>query len=230
MTNTAIPPVTRHPSLVTEPPIGLLGGTFDPIHHGHLRLAEEMAEALGIESVRILPTGTPAHRGQPHASARDRLEMVKLAIAGQSRFMLDEHEIDKTAPCYMVDTLAELRNELGTDRAIVLFLGADACAGLAGWHQWRRLFDLAHIAVAQRPGYDLEQAMPPALVAELRTRSTADPADLARTPAGKVFRHAITQLDISASRIRALVAAGRSPRYLLPDAVLDHIQRNHLYR
>ncbi|NTV94150.1 MAG: nicotinate-nucleotide adenylyltransferase [Thiobacillus sp.] len=210
--------------------IGLLGGTFDPIHNGHLRLAEEMAAALGLDEVRILPTGTPPHRGRPHAAAADRLAMAQLAIAGNPRFRLDEHEVHKTEPCYMVDTLTELRAELGDDRPIVLFLGADAFAGLEGWHQWRRLFALCHIAVAERPGYDLSRHLSPVLAGILATRLTANPADLAASQAGRIFRHAISQLEISASAIRALVAAGRSPRYLLPNAVLDYIDQHRLYR
>jgi nicotinate-nucleotide adenylyltransferase len=209
--------------------IGLLGGTFDPIHLGHLRLAEEMAEALGLDCVHFLPTGTPPHRARPQASPADRLAMVSQAIAGNPRFRLDQHEIHKTTPCYMVDTLAELRAEPGGARPIVLFLGADAFAGLESWHQWRRLFDLCHIAVAERPGHDLARLLPATLAAELRARVADVPADLAAAPAGRIFRHAITQLDISASRIRELVTAGRSPRYLLPEAVLDYIQRNRLY-
>jgi nicotinate-nucleotide adenylyltransferase len=210
--------------------IGLLGGTFDPIHNGHLRLAEEMADALGLNSVRILPTGTPPHRDRPHAAAADRLAMVQLAIAGNPRFQLDEHEIHKTGPCYMVDTLTELRAELGDRQPIVLFLGADAFAGLETWHQWRRLFALCHIAVAERPGYDLARGLPARLAAILATRLTDAPADLARAPSGGIFRHAISQLDISASAIRKLITAGRSPRYLLPNAVLDHINQHRLYR
>lgn len=210
--------------------IGLLGGTFDPIHNGHLRLAEEMAEALALESVRFLPTGTPPHRDRPRASAADRLAMVELATTGNPRFTLDRHEIDKTEPCYMVDTLIALRGELAADQAIVLFLGADAFAGLTRWHRWRELFALCHIAVAQRPGYDLEQAMPAELGAEFLARLTANPAALSDVPAGRVFRLAIAQLAISASQIRALIAAGRSPRYLLPDAVLDFIRNKRLYR
>ncbi|TCJ12757.1 nicotinate-nucleotide adenylyltransferase [Parasulfuritortus cantonensis] len=211
-------------------PVGLLGGTFDPIHYGHLRLAEEMAEALGLDAVRVLPTGTPAHRGRPHAAAADRLAMVELAIAGNGRLRLDEHEVHKTEPCYMVDTLSELRGELGDELPIVLFLGADAFAGLEGWHQWRRLFALCHLAVAERPGYGLDGRLSPALAGVLASRQTSEPGALAGAPAGRVFRHAISQLDISASAIRTLVAAGRSPRYLLPDSVLSYIAQHRLYR
>ncbi len=214
-------------------PIGLLGGTFDPVHLGHLRLAEELGEALGLAEVRFLPTGTPPHRTQPAASAADRLAMVRLAIAGNPRFVLDEHEIHKTAPCYMVDTLTELRAELGSERPLVLFVGADAFLGLATWHDWRRLFDLAHLAVAQRPGFDpagWQAAIPAALAAELERRRCEVADGLHSSPAGRIYVHEITQLDIAARRLRALLAAGRSVRYLVPEAVLDYIERHRLYR
>jgi len=212
--------------------IGLLGGTFDPIHLGHLRMAEELGEALGLAEVRFLPTGTPPHRAQPAASAQHRLAMTRLAIAGNPRFVLDEHEIHKTTPCYMVDTLELLRSESGSRRPLILFLGADAFLSLATWHAWPRLFELAHLAVAQRPGFDPEQwqaAMPTGLARELARRRTETPTDLHSTPAGRIFLTAITQLDIAASRIRDLVASGRSIRYLVPDAVLDYIERHRLY-
>ena len=209
---------------------GLLGGTFDPIHHGHLRLAEEMAEALGLDEVRLLPTGTPPHRSAPAASAIHRLAMVQRAITGNPRFRLDTHEIHKTVPCYMVDTLGELRAELGHDVPIVLFLGADAFAGLARWHDWQRLFSLCHIAVAERPGYDLDSRLPPELDAEHSQRRTARAQDLRTAPCGQIYRLAITQLDISATGIRARIAGHRSVRYLVPDAVLDYLQHHRLYQ
>ncbi len=223
----------RSTATLNSTPIGLLGGTFDPIHYGHLRLAEELAEALNLVEVRFLPTGTPPHRGQPHASARHRLEMVKLAIAGNPRFVLDEHEIHKTAPCYMVDTLVELRAELGAERPLVLFLGADAFRGLTGWSRWRRLFDLAHLAIAHRPGHSSagwEATLPSELAQEYHVRLSDDPAALYASAAGRIFCHAITQLAISASQIRALVKAGRSARYLAPEGVLDYIAVHRLYR
>ncbi len=216
-----------------QQPFGLLGGTFDPIHYGHLRLAEELAEALGLETVRFLPTGTPPHRVQPVASAIDRLAMVKLATAGNPRFIVDEHEARKTSPCYMVDTLSALRAEVGDQTPIVLFMGADAFAGLETWHAWRRLFDLAHIAVAHRPGdggAHWQARLPAELLGEFAARHTPDSGILRALPAGRIFLNTITQLDISASRIRGLFAAGLEPRYLQPDAVLDYINQNRLYR
>ncbi len=213
--------------------IGLLGGTFDPIHYGHLRLAEEMAEALGLGGVHLLPAGTPPHRPPPQAPAADRLAMVRLAIAGNPRFRLDTHEIGNPAPCYMVETLAALRAELGDKVAIVLFLGSDAFAGLTAWHEWPRLFDLAHIAVAERPGHSVsgwEATLPPPLVEAWQTRLADQPGELCTAPSGRLIRHAITQLDISASRLRRLLANGQSARYLLPDDVLDYIHQHRLYQ
>ena len=213
-------------------PIGILGGTFDPIHLGHLRLAEDLAETLGIAEVRLLPTGTPPHRTPAQAPAADRLAMVNLAIAGNPRFVLDEHEVHKTAPCYMVDTLDELRAELGPDRPLVLFVGGDAFMGLDGWHQWQRLFDLAHIAVAHRPGFPPEtwlDRIAPALLTQMLMRRANHAADLAAAPAGRIWLQAVTQMDISSSGIRTRIKAGQSIRYLVPNAVHDYIRQHRLY-
>lgn len=214
------------------PPIALLGGTFDPIHFGHLRLAEEMAEALGIDQVRFIPAGRPPHRGQPRAGAVHRLEMVRRAIAGNPRFVLDDREFRRAAPSYSVDTLADLRGELPAATPLVLFMGADAFMGLTTWHEWRRLFDLAHVAVAHRPGFSTaawEDALPDPLRRILATRRGEFPAEVIERPAGRVFLHSITQLDISASQIRDRALRGKSLRYLLPDAVNHYIEENRLY-
>jgi nicotinate-nucleotide adenylyltransferase len=213
-------------------PVGLLGGTFDPIHYGHLRLAEELAEVLNISQVRFIPAGHPPHRGQPRAASQHRLEMARRAVADNPRFRLDTREIGKTGPCYSVDTLAALRAELPPNTPLVLFMGGDAFLGLTTWHEWRRLFDLAHIAVAHRPGYSLaswEDALPDPLRSLLSTRRCEQAAEIAEKPAGRVFLHTITQLDISASQIRDRALRGKSLRYLLPDSVIDYINENHLY-
>lgn len=214
-------------------PVGLLGGTFDPIHLGHLRLAEELAEALDIHQVRVIPAGLPPHRGVPRVPPQHRLAMAALAIAGNPRLTLDDYEARKPTPCYMVETLAHLRGEMGLDTPLALFLGADAFQGLTGWHQWPRLFDLAHLAIAQRPGVDTRawhDTLPEALREQLATRLTTQPADLTVSPAGRIWLQAITQLDISASRIRQLHATGHSIRYLVPDTVLHYIEQHQLYR
>ncbi|BCB25143.1 putative nicotinate-nucleotide adenylyltransferase [Sulfurimicrobium lacus] len=212
-------------------PVGILGGTFDPIHFGHLRLAEELAQQLDLAEVRFIPSGRPWHRDAPGATPEQRLEMVRLAIAGNPRFHLDGREASSGAPGYTVETLAKLRQELGAAQPLCLLLGADAFLGLATWHHWRELFKLAHIAVAQRPGFPLQAAqMGDELRAEAESRMSSDPRDLQATPCGKVLACPIPPLDISATSIRSAVKAGKSPRYLLPDAVVDYIQTHHLYR
>jgi nicotinate-nucleotide adenylyltransferase len=211
--------------------IGLLGGTFDPIHYGHLRLAEEVGETFGLDEVRVMPAGTPPHRAAPLADAKHRRAMVELAIAGNPRLRLETIELGRAGPGYMVDTLTGLRLELGTDAPIILIVGADAFAGLESWQEWRCLFDLCHFAVAHRPGYEAWEAnLPNDLAREYTARRCVDCTGLKDKPAGQVARLAITPLDISASRLRADLGAGRSARYLLPDTVLDYIDRHRLYR
>lgn len=207
-----------------------MGGTFDPVHYGHLRLAEEMAEAIGLGQVRFIPAGQPPHRGAPRTAATHRLEMVRRAIDGNRRFELDAREVASPRPSYTVDTLTELRAELGSERPLWLLLGADAFLGLPTWHEWRRLFELAHIVVAARPGADAAlqpDALPEALKQQAVPRLVADAA--VAGPAGSVLLRPMTPLDISATTIRDTLGQGRSARYLLPDAVLDYIHEHGLY-
>lgn len=221
-----------NPTMIEHAPLAVFGGTFDPIHYGHLRLAQEMADSLAAAEVRLLPAGVPPHRATPCASPAARLAMTCLAAAGNPLFTVDDREIRKETPCYAVDTLAELRAELGPERPLVLLLGADAFLGLAAWHRWPELFAHAHIAIAQRPGYAMESwatAMPLELREEWASRFTDDTADIRGAPAGRIVARETTRLDISSTRIRLLAAGGKSPRYLLPDAVLDYIRSNHLY-
>jgi nicotinate-nucleotide adenylyltransferase len=209
--------------------IGIFGGTFDPIHFGHLRLAEELAEAIGLERVLFIPAGQPPHRGAPRTAAVHRLEMVRRAIVGNPRFGADAREVISLRPSYTVDTLTELRAELGNERPVWLLLGADAFLGLTTWHEWRRLFELANLAVAARPGAQLLQAdaMPQELKNEVSQRQLADGA--AAGPAGSVLLRQMTPLDISATAIRDTLGRHGSARYLLPDAVLGYIHEHQLY-
>ncbi len=210
-------------------PIGILGGTFDPLHHGHLRLGEDARGALGLERVLLVPCGVPAHRPAPLAAAVHRLEMVRLGIRGNPFFELECSEAQSSAPSYTVVTLARLRERFGAARPLVLLLGADAFRELASWHRWRELFSLAHLAVTARPGsaFDPERLAEP-LAAEYARRAAARlPAGAA---SGAIVQFAATPLAISASRIRAALARSASVRYLLPDSVLDYIDRHHLYR
>lgn len=216
-------------------PLGLLGGTFDPIHLGHLRLAEEAREALALDAVRMIPAGQPPHRDAPRSTADDRLAMARLAVAGNPALEIDDSEVRASRKSYTVLTLERLRAELGPDRPLVLILGADAFEGLPGWHRWQELFGLAHIAVANRPGYAPHGRRWPAILspeldAACRDRHATDPAALRGAAAGKVIPFDMTPLAISASQIRDLIRMGSSPRYLLPDSVLDYIDLHHLYR
>jgi nicotinate-nucleotide adenylyltransferase len=210
-------------------PQGILGGTFDPVHFGHLRLAEEARQALGLGRVRWIPAGRPPHRGEPGVTAEERLAMVRLAIAGHPAFILDDAEVRSQSPSYTVLTLERLRAECGPNRPLVLLMGADAFLGLAGWKRWSELFHLSHIAVATRPGHELDAAaMPEALAREYQARR-ASPDDLRQAAAGGICPFAITPLAISATGIRHTLGQGRSPRYLLPDPVLAYIQQHALY-
>ena len=209
--------------------IGLLGGTFDPVHFAHLRLALEALEQLPLGSIRWIPSGQPGHRGAPAAGVEHRLAMLRLAIQGEPRFALDPADAQSAAPTFTVNTLARLRAELGTAVPLLLIIGADQLLALDTWREWTRLFELAHIAVAERPRFELRPgALAGELAAEHARRAAAAPA-LAAAAAGAITTFAMTPLDISASAIRAAVAAGRSPRYLLPDAVLDYIASHRIY-
>jgi len=213
-------------------PIGVLGGTFDPIHYGHLRLAEELGETLRADEVRFVPAGTPPHRAAPQVAAAHRLAMVRLATAGNPRFRVDDREVRREGPGYTVDTLAELRAEAGAMRPLVLIVGADAFLEFATWHRWHDLFDLAHVAIAHRPGYPAErwvERMPQPLAREYSSRLLQQPLATHLAPAGGVIVIPFTALDISATAIREKLRSGASPRYLLPGAVLDYIETNGLY-
>ncbi len=198
-------------------PLALFGGTFDPIHIGHLSVAWEASELLDAE-VRLMPANVPPHRPPPTASATQRVDMLRAALRGQSRLALDTRELERSGPSYTIDTLEELRREYG-ERPLVLLLGADAFAGLRSWHRWRELFAVTHLGVINRPG--IEACVPVELERAVAARRTDDPGVIRSMPAGKVIELAVTPLEVSATRIRELLAAGRDPRYLLPAGLFD---------
>jgi len=196
-------------------PIGVFGGMFDPIHYGHLRTAHELFEILGLEALVFLPAGDPPHRAAPLADAETRLAMVQAAVQDDSRFLVDDREFRRAGPSYTVLTLEEMRAERG-GQPIALIMGMDAFAGIDRWHRATELLSLAHMVIAMRP-----RATTPAEghVAELlRDRRCTDPARLSASPAGLVYVSEGTQLDLSSSAVRDVVAAGRDPRYLMPEA------------
>ncbi len=211
---------------MSERPIGILGGTFDPVHHGHLRLALEMREALELEHVRLIPSACTNLREPPLATAAQRLAMLHAAIRIEG-LVVDEREIVRGGVSYTVDTLAALRAEFGA-RPLCLILGEDACNALARWHRWREIPALAHLAVATRPGAD--SALDGEVAALLARMAARNRDELHAAPAGRVWRQPIPPLAISATAIRARLAAGRSIAYLTPPAVEELIEREGLYR
>ncbi len=198
--------------------LAILGGTFDPVHNAHLRVAWEAAELLDAD-VRLIPANVPPHREQPVASARERAAILRAALAGQDRLALDDRELRREGPSWTIDTLIGLREELGDEQPLVLLLGADAFLGLPSWHRWGELFDYAHIGVLTRPGHDMA-VLPTELRIKVASRRCAEAAALAQTPAGRVLQIPVTPLEISATYIREIIAAGGEPRYLVPDGVL----------
>jgi len=221
--------------LPTDPPIGLLGGTFDPIHFGHLRLAEEARETLGLGQLRLIPAGEPPHRDSPRSPAHDRLAMARLATEGNPNLVVDDIEVRHEGPSYSVLTLTRLREQLGARQPLVLLLGADAFEGLSTWHRWTELFDLAHVAVANRPGSAPHgrrwpDVLSPELAQACRGRILKSADQLGAAPAGGILPFDMTPLAISATLIRDLLHHGHSARYLLPDPVLDYIAARKLYR
>ena len=204
--------------------IGIFGGTFDPVHFGHLRVALDFAERLMLEQIRLLPCRQPPHRREPLASPEDRLAMLELAVTDRSGLSIDKRELQRPGPSYMVDTLQSLRDEMpGTP--LVLLLGMDAFAHFDQWHQWQRIIELAHIAVARRPGVSVPGGD---VEAWSRRYCIADDQRLGGT-AGQIVFCPVTQMDISATEIRNRIMQGRSPRYLLPDAVITYIEEKNLY-
>jgi nicotinate-nucleotide adenylyltransferase len=207
-------------------PIGVFGGTFDPIHCGHLRTAFELWQELKLAEVRFLPTGSPPHRDHLYASAELRLKMVRAAVADQPGFVVDDREVRRSGLSYSVDTLSELRREY-PHRSLCLLLGMDAFLGLPTWHRWRELLTLAHIVVAHRPGWRAPTTGP--LGEVLVDCGTGSIRTLHEEAAGRVYVRAVTQLEISSTELRALIVAGRDPRYLVPDAVRQIIQETRCY-
>lgn len=206
--------------------IGLFGGTFDPIHYGHLRSALELIQIIGFEQIRFIPCQQPVHKETLKASAAQRLHMLKLATENQPSFIVDPREINRSTPSYMVETLTSLREEFPDD-SLVLIIGSDAFLHLPSWHQWQRLLDFCHIMVVQRPGHKL--GLDAELAAYLDQHALADASELEQKNHSGIYIQTITALDISSTMIRSQINAGLNPRFLLPDSVLAYINEQNLY-
>jgi nicotinate-nucleotide adenylyltransferase len=210
---------------------GLFGGTFDPVHFGHLRLATELAEAFHLEKVVFLPAGLPYHRGrEAHATSEQRLTMLKLATARDARFDIDDRELRREGNTYTYDTLAEIRKERGPEAPLVFLTGSDTFATIDSWHRWTELFDLAHFAVAIRAD-DAQwfSKGPGAFPKDAWPRITLNLREMLGAPAGKIMTFSMTPLAISSTAIRALSREEASIRYLTPDPVAEYIRSHKLY-
>lgn len=207
--------------------IGIFGGTFDPVHFGHLRPALEVQQTLELNEVRFIPAGQPPHREQPHATTEQRLSMLQAAIDDQPGFMVDEREIHREGPSYMVETLTSLRKELG-QVPLCLILGYDAFLGLPRWHQWQQLIELCHLVITHRPGWNHDDL--DGVLQSLQQQHEVTPEKLSGQAAGGLVFVPVTQLDISATGIREKIQAGQDIRYLLPDPVYEMIKEQQLYR
>ncbi len=206
---------------------GIFGGTFDPVHIGHLRTALELKQHLHLASMRLIPSGDPPHRDTPRTAAADRLAMVELAVAGEPGLVADGREVARPGPSYTIDTLRELRAEVGHTEPLCLCLGMDSLVNITTWVRWREFLDYAHIVVAARPGWTLPAGgQLPAWLAQHRT---AEPEALLNRAGGLVYLAEMTLLPVAATDLRAALARGESIRYLTTDGVLTYIGAHHLY-
>ena len=214
------------------PALGLFGGTFDPVHFGHLRLATELAEAFHLEKVIFIPAGLPYHRGRDaHATSEQRLTMLKLATQRDARFDVDDRELKREGPTYTYDTLAEIRQERGPDQPIVFLTGSDSFEKIDTWHRWTELFDLAHFAVAIRADdQEWQSKGPGAFPKDAWPRITLNPREMLSAPAGKIMTFFMTPIAISSTAIRTLAHESASIRYLTPDPVVEYVRSHNLYK
>lgn len=214
------------------PVIGILGGTFNPIHFGHLRMAQELADTLDFSEIHFIPAANPPHRPAPSVSAEHRAAMVRLAIANNSIFKFDDRELHRTGASYTIDTLDSLRDELGDEVSLVLLMGSDAFTKFDTWHRWEEIIQRCHITLVQRPllsSVATKENLPKVLETFLHNHYTENGDDLHTTAAGFVIMQHITALDISATAIRHTFEQKKSARYLMPDSVIDYIYANDLY-
>lgn len=206
--------------------IGILGGTFDPIHNAHLRTALDVQEALGIRRIHFVPLKEAVHRDQPGTPAELRCALVQAAVADQPGFVMDDRELHREGSSYSFYTLESFRRQF-QDEPLCFLMGSDAFEGFLTWHRPLEILELAHIVMMQRPE---SKAPVGELKALLDDRMTTEAADLHNCPGGRIFLQPVTQLDISASDIRERIAVGKSARFLVPERVLTIIDHLNLYQ
>jgi len=204
--------------------IGLFGGTFDPIHYGHLRPALDVMQAANLHEVRFIPNRVPPHRDSPVCSNQQRAELVQLAIADTPGFVLDQRELQREGPSYMVDTLKSLKQDFPED-FLCLIMGMDAFNGLPQWHRWQEILKLSHLIVTSRPGSELSDF---ASQSDIQKKISDDPKCLRERPVGEILLQSVTQLDISASLIRHLLSNRQSTQFLLPEAVREKLEQAYV--
>ena len=209
--------------------IGILGGTFDPIHFGHLRPALEIFEQLGLDELRLIPSAKPPHRWQPEASEAHRLAMVELAVKGADGFVVDDREYHRDGASYTVDTLASIRDEIdkkkGESEPLCMLIGMDAFEHFTTWHDWQGILNLAHLVISSRPGTRMVETAD-----WMKDRVTEDINDLQKTSAGKLYFANVSQYDLSATFLRKQILAGKSLQYATPVDVSEYIKQNKLYK
>lgn len=211
----------------------IFGGTFDPVHFGHLRSALEARDALDVETVDLVPSYMPPHRDLPGTTPEQRLEMLRLAIAGVDGLRVDTRELMREGPSWAIDTLRSLREEIGAGTTLYTVIGLDAFRLLHKWHEWQSLTDYAHIIVLDRPGargLDGDISLEPELADFSRGKFASDLQCLRSRPHGCMYKLRLTQLDISATQVREIIANGRSPAFMLPNEVIRYIREHELYR
>lgn len=209
-------------------PVGVFGGTFNPVHYGHLRSALELVQRLDLAQLRLMPSAVPPLREEPDCSAEHRAAMVELAVAQEPRLVCDRRELGREGKSYTIDSLIELRGEVGDQRSLSMVMGCDAVLDIAKWHRFDELLEWAHIIVIARPGWDLPQTG--ALAEWIGKHRLASSASLGDSPAGGILIEELRPLEISSTEIRKILAAGNSVRYLMPQSVLEYIDTNTLYR
>ncbi|MBG3130016.1 nicotinate-nucleotide adenylyltransferase [Proteus mirabilis] len=222
-------PKANHSTPLINQAIALYGGTFDPIHYGHLRPVEALSGLIGLKEVIWLPNNIPPHRPQPEASSQQRLEMVRLALEPYSSFKVDTRELEKPTPSYSIETLRDFRQEIGDKQPLAFIIGQDSLLSINTWHKWENLLDVCHLLVCARPGYQTHFGSAQ-MQAWLEKHQTKQQEDIHCLPAGKILLADTPLYNISATDIRARHKAGLDCHDLLPNSVENYIRQQQLYK